>query len=197
MPTHIFTDEEKEALREQMLEAGFPLLKQYGMTHTSVAKITQAAGIAVGTFYSFWKNKEAYMADLIGYHRRKLMPVLIGEDALTGKKKLGREDARRYLYAVIDEEISIYPHMTLEDEAKLFSGTKAFVPDLEKESAITAGLFLKKFAEGRPWLHLDIAGTADNGGIVWQHQVPGATGTAVSTLYQLAQVLFETKEENA
>ena len=40
MPTHIFTDEEKEALREQMLEAGFPLLKQYGMTHTSVAKIT-------------------------------------------------------------------------------------------------------------------------------------------------------------
>ena len=80
------------------------------------------------------------MADLIGYHRRKLMPVLIGEDALTGKKKLGREDARRYLYAVIDEEISIYPHMTLEDEAKLFSGTKAFVPDLEKESAITAGL---------------------------------------------------------
>lgn len=117
---HTFTDEEKEALREQMLEAGFPLLKQYGMTHTSVAKITQAAGIAVGTFYSFWKNKEAYMADLIGYHRRKLMPVLIGEDALMGKKKLGREDARRYLYAVIDEEISIYPHMTLEDEAKLF-----------------------------------------------------------------------------
>lgn len=110
MPTHIFTDEEKENLREQMLEAGFPLLKQYGMTHTSVAKITQAAGIAVGTFYSFWKNKEAYMADLIGYHRRKLMPVLIGEDALTGKKKLGREDARRYLYAVIDEKISIYPH---------------------------------------------------------------------------------------
>lgn len=121
---HTFTDEEKENLREQMLEAGFPLLKQYGMTHTSVAKITQAAGIAVGTFYSFWKNKEAYMADLIGYHRRKLMPVLIGEDALTGKKKLGREDARRYLYAVIDEKISIYPHMTLEDEAKLFPGQR-------------------------------------------------------------------------
>lgn len=64
--------------------------------------------------------------------------------------------------------------------------------------AITAGLFLKKFTDGRPWLHLDIAGTADNTGIVWQHQVPGATGTAVSTLYHLAQVLFENaKEENA
>ena len=61
--------------------------------------------------------------------------------------------------------------------------------------AITAGLFLKKFTAGRPWLHLDIAGTADNTGIVWQHQVPGATGTAVSTLYHLAQILFETSEE--
>ena len=64
--------------------------------------------------------------------------------------------------------------------------------------AITAGLFLKKFTAGRPWLHLDIAGTADNTGIVWQHQVPGATGTAVSTLYHLAQIVFENaKEENA
>ena len=61
--------------------------------------------------------------------------------------------------------------------------------------AITAGLFLKKFTAGRPWLHLDIAGTADNSGIAWQHQVPGATGTAATTLYHLAQVLFETKEE--
>ena len=49
----------------------------------------------------------------------------------------------------------------------------------------------KKFAAGKPWLHLDIAGTADNSGFVWQHQVPGATGTAVSTLYHLAKVLFE------
>ena len=68
-------------------------------------------------------------------------------------------------------------------------------PEYEKLIAITAGLFLKKFTGGRPWLHLDIAGTADNSGIVWQHQVPGATGTAVTTLYHLAQVLFETKEE--
>ncbi len=63
--------------------------------------------------------------------------------------------------------------------------------------AITAGLFLKKFTAERPWLHLDIAGTADNTGIVWQHQVPGATGTAVSTLYHLAQILFEKSEEES
>ena len=52
--------------------------------------------------------------------------------------------------------------------------------------AITAGLFLRRFVNDRPWLHLDIAGTADNNGVLWQHHVPGATGTAVSTLYFLA-----------
>ena len=52
--------------------------------------------------------------------------------------------------------------------------------------AIAAGLFLKRFTEDVPWLHLDIAGSADCKKPVWQHQVPGATGTAVSTLYHLA-----------
>ena len=35
MPVRVFTKEEKEELRSKMLEAGFPLLKEYGMTHTA------------------------------------------------------------------------------------------------------------------------------------------------------------------
>ena len=82
---------------------------------------------------------------------------------------------------------------------KLIESDYADVRNTSKDGcgAITAGLFLKKFTDGRPWLHLDIAGTADNSGYVWEHQVSGATGTAVSTLYHLAQVLFETQKESA
>lgn len=140
MPTRVFSEEERERIRQQMLEAGFPLLKEYGMTHTSISKITEAAGIAVGTFYKFWKNKEAYMAELISYHAHKMIPGLIGAEAIAGKRKLGREDAARYLRAVVDENISIYPHMTLEDEAGLLRATNAFVPDLAKESAVAESL---------------------------------------------------------
>ncbi|MCI8419948.1 MAG: leucyl aminopeptidase family protein [Oscillospiraceae bacterium] len=53
--------------------------------------------------------------------------------------------------------------------------------------SVTAGLFLQHFTEGLPWLHLDIAGTADVAKPVWQHQGRGATGTAVSTLFYLAK----------
>lgn len=140
MPKRTFAEEEKNQLKLTMLESGFPLLKKYGMTHTTISKITKAAGIAKGTFYNFWHNKEEYMADLIMYHRQKMIPILIGEDVLEGSRKMGEEDARRYLHAVVDEEISIYPHLTLEDEAKLLRKTDSFVPDIEKESAVTSEL---------------------------------------------------------
>ncbi len=71
---------------------------------------------------------------------------------------------------------------------KLIESDLADVRNTSKDGcgSITAGLFLKKFTQDLPWLHLDIAGTADNKGIVWEHQVPGATGTAVSTLFHMA-----------
>lgn len=70
------------------------------------------------------------MAELIRYHARKVMPELIGAEVLAGRRKLGREDAARYLRAIVDENVSIYPYMTLEDEAGLLRATDEFVPDL-------------------------------------------------------------------
>ena len=140
MPDRVFTQEEKEKLRQIMLQAGFPLIKKYGVTHTSVEKIAESAGIAKGTFYHFWKNKEEYIAELIHYHRITTYPKLIGDDVLSGKRKLGRKDARAYLRAMVDKDISIYPHLSLADEARLTSITGSFDPDAKKESAIAAEL---------------------------------------------------------
>ena len=140
MPKRVFAAEEKEKIRLAMLEAGFPLIKEYGMTHTTVSKLTEAAGIAKGTFYHFWKNKEEYMTELILYHRQKIAPLLLGEDVISGKRKICRYDAKKYLLAVVDTDVSIYPHMTLDDEAKIFKSSDIFKPDIEKDSAVTGGL---------------------------------------------------------
>ena len=142
MPIRVFTQEEKEAIRIKMLDAGFPLLKEYGMTHTSISKITKAASIGVSTFYNFWKTKEEYMTDLIHYHWRKNLPLLVGEDVLSGKRKIRRDEARRFFLMLVDEKVSIYPHMTLEDEYRLIKSSDRETPDLEKETIIT-----KKVAE--------------------------------------------------
>lgn len=52
---------------------------------------------------------------------------------------------------------------------------------------ITAGLFIRKFAEGTPWIHLDIAGTAWLDCPIWKYQKTGATGAGVSTIYHLCE----------
>ncbi|SDY59297.1 leucyl aminopeptidase [Tindallia californiensis] len=50
---------------------------------------------------------------------------------------------------------------------------------------ITAGMFLEAFVEEKPWVHLDIAGTARTSEPVAYEQ-KGGTGSAVATLVQVA-----------
>lgn len=140
MPDRVFTNEQRDELRTAMLEAGFPLIKEYGVTHTTISKITNVAGIAKGTFYHFWKNKEEYLVTLIRYHRQKMLPLLLDEDVLSGKRKVGKEDVRLYFRYLVDKEKSIYAHMTLEDESNLMQKTSDFDPNEEKESNIASHL---------------------------------------------------------
>lgn len=55
--------------------------------------------------------------------------------------------------------------------------------------SITAGLFIRAFVEGKQWLHLDIAGTAEaqNPEPVYEFQVRGGTGAGASTMYELCR----------
>lgn len=137
MPIRVFKEEEKETLRQKMLEAGLPLLKQYGMTHMSVAKITDAAGIGTSTFYNFWKNKEEYVASLGDYQECQILDKILTPEMKAGSKKPGREEVRKFLKALVDDSVSMIPWLTLEDEARLFHNTDAFIPDVQKESAKT------------------------------------------------------------
>lgn len=50
---------------------------------------------------------------------------------------------------------------------------------------ITAGMFIKEFTQGKPWIHLDIAGTAWVDTPEYEFQSKGATGCAVSSLYRM------------
>ena len=52
---------------------------------------------------------------------------------------------------------------------------------------ITVGLFIRRFVEGKPWLHMDIAGTAWVDQPIWKFQSKGATGAGVTTLYELCR----------
>ncbi len=52
---------------------------------------------------------------------------------------------------------------------------------------LTAGLFIREFADKKPWIHIDIAGTAWVEPPIFEHQSNGATGAGVTTIYELCK----------
>ena len=152
MAKRVFTEEERAEYREKMLNAGFELLKQYGMTHMSVAKITEAAGIGVSTFYNFFSSKEEYVYEVIKY-RRKMIPEFI-KIALNGKEKAGPAETRTYLKMMIDEKYSVFPSLTPDDEKRLLNMLpEQAEPNLQLETETSYKFF--QYMEGvRPDINI-------------------------------------------
>jgi AcrR family transcriptional regulator len=60
-----FSDEQRDRIRSDLLEAGRELFAQYGLSKTTVADLTGEVGIGTSTFYQFYDSKEAlYLAVL-------------------------------------------------------------------------------------------------------------------------------------
>ncbi len=76
-----------------------------------------------------------------------------------------------------------------DDYKKLIKSDIADLKNIGGRNAgtITAGLFIGEFVQGKPWLHLDIAGTSWAETALNEYSVKGATGVPVSTLYALIE----------
>lgn len=76
-----------------------------------------------------------------------------------------------------------------DEYKKLIKGNLADLKNVGGRNAgtITAGLFIGEFVEDKPWIHMDIAGTAWTSNPVSQYTVAGATGAPVRTLYYLVK----------
>lgn len=72
------------------------------------------------------------------------------------------------------------------EHEKMIESKIADVRNLSSDGCgtITAGLFIRAFAEERPWLHLDIAGTAWVDAPIFAFQSAGATGAGVYSIYR-------------
>jgi AcrR family transcriptional regulator len=60
-----FTDDQRDRIRADLLDAGHELFTQYGLSKTTIADLTDEVGIGTSTFYQFYDSKEAlYLAVL-------------------------------------------------------------------------------------------------------------------------------------
>lgn len=54
----IFSQDDRATIRQRLIDAGRDHFLRYGLRKTNVEELARAAGIAKGTFYSFFESKE-------------------------------------------------------------------------------------------------------------------------------------------
>lgn len=60
-----FTENERAEVQERLRRIGLELLRENGIRNVSIRELTRTAGIAQGGFYTFYKDKDDFVMDLM------------------------------------------------------------------------------------------------------------------------------------
>lgn len=135
MRTRTFSEEEKEEIKIKMMEAGIPLLKEKGMLHMSITKLTEAVGIGKSTFYNFYPSKEVFVEHMLEFHRKQMIKRL--KEGLQGREKYSKEEGIEIIDTMISNANNVYQNFSQDDEIalqKMHEKNGTAYPDLNKES---------------------------------------------------------------
>ncbi|WP_129115961.1 TetR/AcrR family transcriptional regulator [Halegenticoccus tardaugens] len=133
---HGFTDEERDRIREQLVETGHELLLTLGPEKTNVADVTEPVGIAKSTFYRFFDSKaelyfEIFLRESEAFRDEVKAELAETDDPLESLERLFR------CYAAFAEENPLVQRVTVKGEYRdLFRG----IPQQSYEQAQRAAL---------------------------------------------------------
>ncbi|MCY8267901.1 TetR/AcrR family transcriptional regulator, partial [Bacillus haynesii] len=80
-----FTEKEKEAIRSALVQSGRELFAKLGLKKTSVGELTASAGIAQGSFYTFFDSKEELYFEILQQEEQKIRSQLEASFSESGK----------------------------------------------------------------------------------------------------------------
>lgn len=109
----IFNEENRETIRQKILENGYELMKRYGVKRMTVADIAKASGLAKGTFYTFFPSKEEFVYQIILRNRVRVKEKYTEMVAQHGS--IGREELLAFLRFMRNEDVNTYRYLTEQD----------------------------------------------------------------------------------
>ena len=62
-----FTEAKRSEIKEKIMETALELFHDKGVKSLSIGELTKRVGIAQGSFYNFWKDKDSLIIELITY----------------------------------------------------------------------------------------------------------------------------------
>lgn len=112
MPAN-FTEKQRQEISDKLLDIGYDLIREMGLRKMKVSVIAERAGIATGTFYHFFRSKEAYIEALISEQDRRMQQELLPVLQTTGKLTL--EQAMHWFRESFRTQNNILMELTLDD----------------------------------------------------------------------------------
>lgn len=71
-----FSEEEKELIKTKIMEMALDLFHDKGTKALSIQELTRRVGIAQGSFYNFWKDKDALVLDVMRYRSKQKLEIV-------------------------------------------------------------------------------------------------------------------------
>lgn len=96
-----FTSEEREIIRNKIIDRGKECFAIYGIKKTSIEDLTRDLGIAKSSFYSFFNSKEDLFLHIYKKEREALKDNLLENSFLKYRKEPDKA-IRAYLHYVLD-----------------------------------------------------------------------------------------------
>ncbi|MGN1137158.1 MAG: TetR/AcrR family transcriptional regulator [Oscillospiraceae bacterium] len=111
----IFSEEDRESIRKNLLENGRTMLERKSYKDISVAEIAEESGIAKGTFYNFFGSKEEFFYEVM---------LLIRDNNRNELLKTAETPSREVLYKVLYKRYTttktVYDYFTPEEMKIIF-----------------------------------------------------------------------------
>ena len=71
-----FSEEEKEQIKIRIMETALDLFHEKGTKSLSIQELTRRVGIAQGSFYNFWKDKDALVLDVMQFRAKQKLDLV-------------------------------------------------------------------------------------------------------------------------
>ena len=117
-----FSDDERDRIREELVETGRDLLVRYGPEKTTVTDITEPVGIAKGTFYRFFDSKADLYVEIVRREQRAYFDHVQTELERTDTAREGLEVLFHTYLEWVEENELIQRTIVESDYSAVFRG---------------------------------------------------------------------------
>lgn len=108
-----FSSSEKEMIRQKLMREGERLFASFGIKKVSIDEIVRATGIAKGSFYSFYSNKEHLYMDIAANLQMKMWRDM--DAFLSENRSLPPRELCKRCFLWMFNELERYPMLKQTD----------------------------------------------------------------------------------